>query len=164
MINFIKNAKNSWFELLISLIIIASIIFYVFNPELTTFLAFIVSLILVVIKSVKQKQITEPHKLALEKIEEILKDIHTFQEGGKIMTEYIYQKIYNLEARYERELKELGCYFEKIDEEITITLNLGKEKLIAKPEHRIEVRWEEGHRFLRNYEEIDEELKKFKKK
>jgi len=117
-----------------------------------------------VINSVKEKIFkNKPYKIVFEKIGDILKDIHTFQQSD-IMTNRINQKIISLQDKYGIELKELGCDIEKIDNEITIYLNLGKAKLIAKPEQRIEIRWKGDHRFLNNYEEIDEELKKFRKK
>jgi len=160
----IKFMRKYWFEILILLIIIGCIFSYTYNPEIITFLGVMISLIMIIINSLKAKMIKiEPHKLVFEKVDDILKDIHVFQQLTD-KTHYIKQKIIHLQEQYGTELKEVGCDIEKIDDDITINLNLGKEKLIAKPEQRIEIRWKEGHRFIDSYEELDEELKKFKKK
>lgn len=160
----IKFMRKYWFEKLILLIIIGFIFSYTYNPEILTFLGVMSSLILIIINSLKAKMIkSEPYKLVFEKINDILKDIHIFQQLTDT-TNHIKQKIVHLQEQYGTELKELGCDIEKIDDEITIYLNLGKEKLIAKPEQRIEIRWKEGYRFIDSNEEIDEYLKKFKRK
>ena len=154
--------KKNWFEILILLVIVVSIILYAYNPEIITFIGLIISLILIMINSMKGKQKTEPQKLVLNKIENILRDIHTFQQSGSTMKNHLNQKIYNLEKRYQKELKEIGCDIEEINEVLTITLNLGKKKLVAEPGTRIEIRWSDGHKFINNYIELEEELKEMK--
>ena len=159
-----SSVKKFWFEFSVLLIILSSILFFSYKSEIVTFIGLISSLVLIIIKSINEKQKSESHKLVLYKIEDILKSIHTFQQSGDIMIKYIKQKIYNLERRYQKELKELGIDIEEINEDIIITINLGERKLIAIPENRIEVKWNEGHKFINNYEELEEELKDLKKR
>ena len=129
--------KPYWLELLVIGIIIMLFISYPFIPDYIMIIGFLVPLIIFLMKSLKENSRKKRiNHILLKNIEEIFKDIHFFQKIPD-MNERIFEKFNNLNNNFEKELKEINCFVEEIENSKALVIYLKDEKIIAKPGQQI---------------------------
>ena len=158
-----RKLMNYWFEYLIIIIIILSLIFYSFNPNIVTFLSFMSYLVIILIKSFKESQRKIiVYKIILNNLEEIFIDIHFYQNIA-ISNERILEKFDNLEKNFREELREIHCFIENIEGSKAIVIYFNDEKAIAQPGKRIERKSKNKTQFLDDHRDIEELMEENRK-